>query len=212
MNPEVTVGLALYDYLPNLIWIAGSYFLINTLKAELKKNPLYILIISLTLVLIAGTLKATWKLLIAAVDANILILSDIQFPLMGTGFFLMFLSLLSLLLKKDKGGGEKQLAVAIPFSKIFLPLMILGSFGSTICLIIIAKRRKAILALTFYVIFLVTSSTMGYIGSKIVTHSYLIVLIEQTLNSCSTLMWALGSYFLWKTHRERGTLVGISEG
>jgi hypothetical protein len=205
MNPEVTVSLALYDYLPNLIWIAGSYFLVNALKDELKKISLYILITSLTLVLIAGTLKATWKLLIAAADANILILSDVQFPLMGTGFFFMFLSLLSLLLKKDEAGG-KQFAVAIPFSKIFLPLMILGSFGATICLIIIAKRRKAILALIFYVIFLVTSSSMGYIGSKIVTHSYLVVLIEQTLNSSSTLMWALGSYFLWKTHRERGTL------
>ena len=211
MNPEVTAGLAIYDYLPNLIWIAGSYFLINALKAELKKVPLYILIISLTLVLIAGTLKATWKLLIAIADANILILSDIQFPLMGTGFFLMFLSLLSLLLKKDEGS-RKQLAVAVPFSKIFLPLMILGSFGSTICLIILAKRRKAVMSLTFYVIFLVTSSTMGYIGSKIVTHSYLVVFIEQTLNSCSTLMWTLGSYFLWKPHHSRGTLIGARKG
>ena len=40
MNPEVTAGLALYDYLPNLIWIAGSYFLIDTLKDELKKMPI----------------------------------------------------------------------------------------------------------------------------------------------------------------------------
>ena len=202
MNPEVTVSLALYDYLPNFIWIGGSYFLISSIKDDLKKVPFYLLIISLALVLIAGTLKATWKLLIAAADTNILILSDVQFPLMGTGFFLLFLILLSLLLKKS-AKGEQQFAVAVPFGKVFLPLMIVGSFGSTICLIILAKRRGAALALTFYAIFLITSSSMGYIGSKIVTHSYLVVLIEQTLNSCSTLMWTLGSYFLWKAHRKR---------
>lgn len=203
MNPEVTVGLALYDYLPILIWSAGSYFLVDTLRAELKKVFLFLLTLSLLLVAIAGALKATWKLLISAAGSNILLLSDIQFPMMGTGFILLFISLLSLFRAKSDAVGVRNLTVLIPFKKVFLPLMVLGSFGSTLCLIIIAKRRKAVLALTCYAVFLITSSTMGYIGSKIVAESYRVVLIEQTLNSTSTLIWALGSYFLWKAHRTR---------
>ena len=203
MKPEVTIGLALYDYLPILIWSAGSYFLVDALRAELKKVFLFLLTLSLILVAISGALKATWKLLIAAAGSNIPLLSDIQFPMMGTGFILLFISLLSLFRAKSDAVGVRNLTVLIPFKKIFLPLMVLGSFGSTLCLIIIAKRRKAVLALTCYAVFLITSSTMGYIGSKIVAESYRVVLIEQTLNSTSTLIWALGSYFLWKAHRRQ---------
>jgi len=197
--PEVTLSLAIYDYLPMVIWGAGSYFLIDTLRKDIHVVLLYyILIISLGLVWIGGFLKATWKLLIAMADINLILLSDLQFPIMGTGFFLLFITLLfSLLQKKDIG--KRSFAIAAS-KKLFFPLLVIGSLGSTICLIVIAKRRKAFLALTFYLIFLVISTTMGYIGARIVASSYNAVLIEQTINCSSTLMWALGSFFLWKTH------------
>jgi len=198
--PEVTLGLALYDYLPILIWIAGSYFLVDAIREDINRIFFYyILILSLALVCSGGILKATWKLLIALADINLFLLSDIQFPLMGTGFFLLFISLLSLLLQK-KDIQKKKFAIAV-FKKFFLPVMVIGSIGSTICLILIAKRKKAFLASIFYAIFLVVSTSMGYIGSRIVAHSYSVILLEQTINCSSTLLWALGSFFLWKNHR-----------
>ena len=205
MDPEVTLGLALYDYLPILIWIAGSYFLVDALKEDMRRIFFYyLLILSLTLVGIAGFLKATWKLVITIAYRNFILLSDIQFPLMGTGCLLLFISLLSLLLQK-KDVQEKGFATVV-FKKLFLPLMVVCSIGSTICLKVLAKREKAFLALIFYSIFLMVSTSMGYIGSRIVATSYNVILFEQTINCFSTLMWALGSFFLWKNHRKRGVI------
>ena len=200
MLPEVTLSLAIYDYLPILIWVAGSYFLIDAIREDIKGVFFYyVLIFSLALVCIGGILKATWKLIIAIADINLSLLSDIQFPLMGIGFFLLFISLLSFLLQK-KDIQEEKFAIVI-FKKLFLPLMVIGSIGSTICLIAIAKRRKAVSSLIFYTLFLISSTAMGYIGSRIVADNYKVILIEQTINCSSTLLWALGSYFLWKAHR-----------
>ena len=200
MLPEVTLSLAIYDYLPILIWVAGSYFLADAIREDINRVFFYyILILSLVLVCIGGILKATWKLLIAIADINLFLLSDIQFPLMGTGFLLLFISLLSLLLQK-KDIQKKKFAIGV-FKKSFLPVMVIGSIGSTICLMLIAKRKKAFLALIFYSIFLVVSTSMGYIGSRIVANSYNVILLEQTINCSSTLLWALGSFFLWKNHR-----------
>ncbi|MCK5188260.1 MAG: hypothetical protein KAR43_14135, partial [Deltaproteobacteria bacterium] len=88
MVPEVTLSLAIYDYLPMLIWGAGSYFLIDAIRKDISgRVSYYTLILSLVLIWTGGFLKATWKLLIAIADANLIFLSDIQFPLMGAGFF-----------------------------------------------------------------------------------------------------------------------------
>lgn len=194
MNPEVTVGLALYDYLPVLVWIWGSYCLVKTIGREIKKPFFYILIISMALVCIGGILKATWKLLIAASNLNIIFLSDAQFPLMGTGFFLMFISLFFYLMQEEKRG-EMRFATAIS-KKFFLPLMVIGSIGSTICLMIIAKKKKVTTASFFYLFFLVVSTAMGYVGARIKAETYYIILLEQTINCFSILLWALGNYFL----------------
>jgi len=202
--PEVTLSLAVYDYLPMLIWGAGSYFLIDAIRKDINGGFFYYtLILSLGLVWIGGFLKATWKLLIAISDANLILLSDMQFPLMGAGFCLLFISLLAFLLQK-KDIQKKNFAIGF-FKKLFLPVMVIGSIGSTICLIIIAKRRKVLPALIFYSIFLVVSTSMGFIGSRIVATSYKVIFIEQTINCSSTLMWALGSFFLWKNHRASST-------
>ena len=162
----------------------------------------YVLILSLVLVWIGGFLKATWKFLIALADINLILLSDIQFPLMGAGFLLLFISLLSFILQK-KDIQKKYFAIGA-LKKFFLPVMVIGSLGSTICLMIIAKRRKALPALIFYSIFLVVSTSMGYIGSRVIATSYKVIFIEQTINCSSTLMWALGSFSLWKNHRASG--------
>jgi hypothetical protein len=140
--PEVTFSLAVYDYLPMFIWGAGSYFLIDAIKKDINGGFFYYtLILSLGLVWIGGFLKATWKLLIALADANLILLSDMQFPVMGAGFFLLFISLLVFLLQK-KDIQKKNFAI-VPFKELFLPVMVIGSIGSTLCLIIIAKRKKA---------------------------------------------------------------------
>lgn len=205
MHSEVTLSLAIYDYLPILIWVAGSYFLIDALREDI--NGLffyYILILSLALVCIGGILKATWKLLIAVASINLSFLSDIQFPLMGAGFFLLFVSLLSFLVQK-KEIQEEKFAIAVFLKKAALPLMMLGSLGSTICLIIIAKKSGSVSSLIFYTLFLIVSTVMGYFGSRIVADNYKVILLEQSINCSSTLLWALGSYFLWKAHRRPRT-------
>jgi len=199
--PEVSVSLALYDYLPNIIWIFGSYFLVSAVKEEIKKIFLNILILGISMIFIGGMLKATWKLAIAATGSNISILNDVQFILMGPGFFLMFISILSVVLGK-RGSIAGRAAGIASLNKAFLPLMVLGSLGANICLIILAKRRKATVALILYIASIVMSTSMGYVGAKIVAQSYWVVFLEQTANSSSVLVSALGSYFLWKAGKK----------
>ena len=195
--PEVSVSLALYDYLPNIIWIFGSYFLVSAVKNEIKKIFLNILIFGISMIFVGGILKATWKLVIAAMGSNISILNDVQFILMGFGFFFMFISVLSVVLGKRENSAGNAAGIA-SLNKAFLPLMILWSLGTNICLIIIAKRRKATLALILYIASIVMITSMGYVGAKIVAQSYWVVFLEQTANSSSVLISAFGSYFLWK--------------
>jgi hypothetical protein len=205
MIPEVTLGLALYDYLPMLVWIAGSYFLIDALRKNFKGVLFfYIFLCSLCLVFAGGLFKATWKLIIATTGNSFSILSDIQFPLMGAGFLLLFISLLSLLVQRKEIEGT-QFIGAVFFKKVFLPLMVVGSIGSTLCLMVIAKKRGAVTSLIFYALFLVVSTAMGYIGSRVIAESYEVIFFEQTVNCFSTLLWAVGSYFLWRGSRNNDT-------
>ncbi|RMF98426.1 MAG: hypothetical protein D6734_00300 [Candidatus Schekmanbacteria bacterium] len=196
--PDVSLGVALYDYLPNIVFVIGIYFVISSIRRDINKFHYVLILIASVFVFLAGMSKATWKLIIAMADTDIRILGDIQFPLMGIGFFIIFYVLLMVLLKK--GGGESSLnAIGIASSKkIFLPMMILGGLGTTICLILLSLRRKATAAVIFFALDVLMTTSMGYVGSKFNLTSNYAVFLEQTLNVSSRIIWAIGCYFLWK--------------
>lgn len=197
--PEVSLAVALYDYLPNIVFIFGIYFIIQSIRNEIKKIYCITMIVGAILVLIAGILKATWKLVIALVDKDVRILSDVQFPLMGTGFFIIFIILVMALLKKGGGKASSLNAVGmVPSQKLFLTMMILGGAGMTICLIILSWKRKATAAVIFFILDFVMTSSLGYVGSNFDFTTNYGVFLEQTFNVSSRIIWAIGCYFLWE--------------
>ena len=197
--PDVSLGVALYDYLPNIVFIIGIYFIIASIRKEINNGYYIAMIVASVFVVTAGMLKATWKLLIALLDKDIRILADVQFPLMGIGFLIIFFVLLMVLLKKGGGEMTKLNAVGLASSKkIFLPMMILAGLGMTICLILLSIRRKATGATIFFILDILMTFSLGYIGRQFDFTSNYAVFLEQTLNVSSRIIWAIGCYFLWK--------------
>ncbi|MBI5375868.1 MAG: hypothetical protein HZA77_10565 [Candidatus Schekmanbacteria bacterium] len=206
MQPDVSLGVALYDYAPNIVFVFGIYWIIKSLKSELSKSSTYLIVFASALVIIAGILKATWKLIIALSGSDVRILSDIMFPLMGTGFFLIFIVLLMVVIRKNPEKSFKPLAIASS-KKIFLPLMIIGGMGTTICLLIISWRKKARAAFVLFIIELIMTLMLGYVGGKFEVVTNFGVFLEQTLNLSSRIVWMLGCFYLYKKSSELNPLI-----
>ena len=97
MSETYTLGLSLLDFVPNLAFLVGSYYLIQIVKLTNQRNLYLAAIVGSLLVFLGGTLKAVWKLLLTIGMGDFQLLSDSQFPLHAPGFFLLFVSLIFLM-------------------------------------------------------------------------------------------------------------------
>ncbi|NDJ55409.1 MAG: hypothetical protein GYB68_20240 [Chloroflexi bacterium] len=85
---EYSISLALYDFLPGLFTGIALFFIAQMVRrADTRFTTLAFA--GGGLVLLAGLLKATWKLIIAVGGPEILLLSELMFPLMAPGFTLV---------------------------------------------------------------------------------------------------------------------------
>lgn len=89
---DYTVGLALYDYLPGIFTGLGLYFVAQIIRRYAPTYQ-YMAYVGATLVVAAGLMKATWKLIMATSGQDIPLLSQSLFPLMGPGFLLFAVAL-----------------------------------------------------------------------------------------------------------------------
>jgi len=206
MQPDVSLGVALYDYAPNIVFFFGIYWIIKSLKNELSKSSTYLMVFASALIIIAGILKATWKLIIALSGSDVRILSDIMFPIMGIGFFIIFIVLLMVVIRKNPEKSFKPLAIASS-KKIFLPLMIIGGMGTSICLLIISWRKKARPAFVLFIIEMIMTLALGFVGKKFEVVTNFGVFLEETLNLSSRTVWMLGCYYLYKKSSELNPLI-----
>jgi len=58
-----SLGLVLLDFVPNLAFLVGAYFLVRWVKLTSSRLSVVAMIAGSALVFLGGTLKATWKLL-----------------------------------------------------------------------------------------------------------------------------------------------------
>lgn len=88
--------LALFDFIPNFIFLTGSYYLFCIARLVCTKSCQWLVLIGSVMIFLAGFLKATWKLVYSLGWENILWMRDIQYPLMAPGYLLVFMVMMIL--------------------------------------------------------------------------------------------------------------------
>lgn len=199
MDETYPLALALFDFVPNLAFLIGAFFLVKLVQRERGARCARMLMAGTTLIFLGGTLKAVWKLLYTLQLADLQLLSTQQFVLSGFGFLAMLTAII--LLARGLRTGSKprmpgMLALA-PWKIPFLAVMTISSLGAGGILAYIAFRRRAWLSGVLFAVFVISLLAMAGMssGSQTVAAQWL----EEAVNSIGQISFAVAAYGLYRT-------------
>ncbi len=165
---EITVFMALVDFLPVVLFFVAAVVLQRDLYNKMVKGAFALLAAGSIMVLISGIYKALWKILYALGVCDYTALDISFFPMQAPGFLLVFAALAAMLTRKNKKDALLS-AVAVPVFGSNLPfvgIQTLGCAGMQWCLFAIARRMKKPLACALFVVAFVAMLGMGYLSAK----------------------------------------------
>ena len=192
----ITVSMALVDYIPVVLFFIAALLLQNDLYSKLSKIKYTLLASGSMMVLVGGTLKATWKILYALNICDFQALDISFFPFQGIGFLLVFFSLTGICSKKF--GTKLYAAVPVFASNMpFIIIQIIGCAGTQFMLFQKSLQMKQKSAASLYVIAFLFMLGMGYLGAKFDDSSSMHWLAQCT-NIISQLSFLSGTYILHK--------------
>ena len=113
IHTEYTLGLALFDFIPVFLSVTGLFLAARWMQGGFsitKSAWVGALIASL-----GGLSKASWKLIVVVTGTNIEWMDNALFPLLGTGFALLFITLIMRLFDRDKWIWPIALAIILLF-------------------------------------------------------------------------------------------------
>lgn len=196
---KYSIGLALMDYVPNIAFLIGAFFLVKILVLTRGKRCSRMVMAGALLIALGGILKATWKLLYAAEIGDFQLMSQIQFTLLAPGFFALVVALIMLIRKKSDGAPLLAMAAwKIPF----LFVMTLSSLGCHGLLTFVSFKRGAKLAAVGFIIAFMGLLSMSMLASaeQIVAMQW----VEEGINSLGQIGFMFGSIFLFKNYQLKG--------
>lgn len=164
---DFTVSMAIVDYVPVILFATASVILLRDLYDKMEKGAFALFSAGLIDVVVAGALKATWKLLYALEVCDFTALDEMFFPVQSIGFLLAGVGILAMLFQRR---ANMALAVAAPpvFSGtfVFVGLMVagLGIMDVVLCILAVRLRRPWLIAV--FLLSFVCSLCMGYLSSK----------------------------------------------
>lgn len=192
----MSVAMALVDYIPVALFLAGAVILQRTLYSLMSKGAFALFSAGTITVFVAGLFKATWKLLYAAGICDFAALNKCFFPMQTTGFVLAGLGMIALICHKQ--GKNTMYAAAPPVfasSMPFVFLMVFGVAAMDVCLCIVAKRRKHTLSALLYILSFMFTLAMGYLSSKDFAEASM-NWIAEGVNTVGQLLFFLGAYLM----------------
>jgi hypothetical protein len=196
------LSLALVDFLPNIAFLIGAFFLVKTSYLCRGTRCARMLMAGTLLVFLGGFFKASWKLLYAANIADIQWMSQAQFILLGFGFLAMCVSVI-LMARKRRALAQGGPILAMAAWKIpFLFVMTLTSLGAEGILAYIAYRRKIRPAAVGFVIGVMGILAMGALASA--EQTLAMQWIEETINTLGQSGFMVGSILLHRDFEVRG--------
>lgn len=199
MNP--VIPLAMFDFVPNLAFLIGAYFLVRTAYLARGKTCGSVLIVGAALILLGGLLQAIWKLLYATGAANISLLSNLQFVLMAPGFVLLLLAVILLAWQSKKKSSAPLLAIA-PWKLPLLIVMVLASLAAQGLLAYISIRRRAFAAGAGFILAFLCLLAMG--GMSGAEQTLAQQWMEEGINAFGQIAFAAASFLLYRNYQTHG--------
>ncbi len=195
---EYTLGLALIDYIPNIAFLIGSFFLVRTVMLVRGKPCSRMCMAGSFLVFSGGILKATWKLIYTLGIADIQWMSQIQFVLLAPGFLALLVTVILLARGRRKAAAPPIMAIAgwkIPL----LAVMTLSSLGAQGILTFISFKRKAPLAASLFIVAVLCMLGMSGMASgseQTVAAQW----IEEIMNSIGQISFGVACWLLYRNY------------
>ena len=166
------VPMAVVDYIPVVLFIISAIMIQRGLYDQMSKGAFALLSGGTIMVIAAGLMKATWKLLYALGVCDFERLNQCFFPMQTTGFLLAGLGVIALAFFRQKAAGEQDMlaGAAAPAvfkgTMVFVAFMVAGVALLDFSLAKIARKRGVALAATLFIASFVFTLGMGYLSSK----------------------------------------------
>jgi len=194
---EVTVYLALMDYLPVIFFGIGSVYLLRIGYEYLTRGFYTAMAGGAVLCFTGGLYKATSKLLEAALGYYLPALQSSQFIMLAPGFTFLFIGSLGLL-RRSKTEVMLAAAPGMELWKIpFIAVMTLANIGFLVTMTIFSLKNKLRLPAVFYLFSILTLLLMSYLSTQPMTAK--IQWIAQSVNSIVQLFDLAGHFILYRS-------------
>ena len=200
MNESYSIGLALMDYVPNIAFLIGAFYLVRIIVSARGKACSRMVMAGAILIALGGLLKATWKLLYAADAGNFQFLSQVQFTLIAPGFLALAVAVIILARKRSKKA--TPLAAVVAWKVPFLAIMTICSMAANGILTYISFKRGAKLAAIGYILAFLALIAMGGMASA--EQSVAMQWIEESINSIGQIGFMFGGILLFKNYKKFG--------
>jgi hypothetical protein len=210
-----TLPLALFDFVPNIAYLVGAYFLVRLILRERGTRCGRMFMAGALFVFLGGALKAAWKLLYVVTGQDLTLLGEQQFVLLAIGFTGTVTAIILLARewgrtappgrgRRDRAGGAGGAGPAVlpamaAWKIPFLLVMTLAQLGALGILAYLGFRRKLPLAGALFAVTFTATLAMAILASSPQTIS--MQWIEEGVNSFGQIAFAVGAYVLYS----RGT-------
>ena len=200
---DFSVGMALFDYIPVIFFAIGAVILLRDLYNKMSKGAFALFAAGVIDVVMAGGLKATWKLLYAGANIDISALNAMFFPVQSIGFLLAGIGIIAMLThnQKEKGTKLHSAAPIVPVVSITFPYLVLvmvaGLGLMDVGLCILAKKLKKPVVIVIFVLSFVCCLGMGYLSTKDFEKASM-NWIAEGVNFCGQGLFLLGAWMIHK--------------
>ena len=192
-----TIPMALMDFVPVIFFGVTAVLLLQDLYNKMFKGAYALLAAGSINVFTAGFFKATWKLLYAANICDFVALEKMFMPVNSLGLLMVGVSLVSMLIWKNKSAVLSVAPVAFTSSLPFIMMMVLGLGGLCAGLSVLSAKMKKGKLMILFILSFVCAMAMGYMSSQDSTQAW-VNWAEQTINTISQLCLMLGTIALHK--------------
>ena len=165
---DFTISMALVDYIPVVFFGISAVILLHDFYTKMNACAFALFSSGVIDVTLAGTLKATWKLLYAAGICDFEALNAMFFPVQSIGFLLAGVGILAMICR-NQSKKTATLAIVPPVFKgtfVFVGLMVagLGLIDTVLCILSVKIKKPWLTAL--FALSFVCSLCMGYLSSQ----------------------------------------------
>lgn len=193
--------LALFDFVPNLAFLIGAYYLVKIVFLVRGKACGSLAVVGTALIFLGGMLQAIWKLLYVTNTADFRLMSNLQFILLAPGFLVVLIAVILLIRKSSKKDTLPVIFIAT-WKLPFLIIMAITSLAAHGLLTFISIRRRSYWsAIGFGIAFICLLGMSGMAGGdQTIPQQW----VEESVNAIGQSAFALGSYLLYQNFVEFG--------